>query len=266
MKLINRICLLLVAWGLLGLAAVFAANDEKPFVIPELKEWKGGEGVFVPTRQSRIVCPKGQKELLRIGKMLAEDCRLMFGYAPEVVEGKAQKGDLSLQLNKDKKLGKEGYTIRIADRVTLVAPEPIGVYWGTRTLLQMAEQQDDHHLPQGTVRDYPDYEMRGFMIDCGRKFIPLNALQDYVRVMAYYKMNTLQIHLNDNGFKQFFNHDWNQTYAAFRLESETFPGLAARDGYYTKQEFIDLQKQAEACFVEIIPEIDAPAHLSLIHI
>lgn len=260
MKLINRICLLLVAWGLLGLAAVFAANDEKPFVIPELKEWKGGEGVFVPTRQSRIVCPKGQKELLRIGEMLAEDCRLMFGYAPEVVEGKAQKGDLSLQLNKDKKLGKEGYTIRIADRVTLAAPEPIGVYWGTRTLLQMAEQQDDHHLPQGTVRDYPDYEMRGFMIDCGRKFIPLNVLQDYVRVMAYYKMNTLQIHLNDNGFKQFFNHDWNQTYAAFRLESETFPGLAARDGYYTKQEFIDLQKQAEACFVEIIPEIDAPAH------
>lgn len=260
MKLINRICLLLVAWGLLGLAAAFAANDEKPFVIPELKEWKGGEGVFVPTRQSRIVCPKGQKELLRIGEMLAEDCRLMFGYAPEVVEGKAQKGDLALQLNKDKKLGKEGYTIRIADRVTLAAPEPIGVYWGTRTLLQMAEQQDDHHLPQGTVRDYPDYEMRGFMIDCGHKFIPLNALQDYVRVMAYYKMNTLQIHLNDNGFKQFFNHDWNQTYAAFRLESETFPGLAARDGYYTKQEFIDLQKQAEACFVEIIPEIDAPAH------
>lgn len=98
------------------------------------------------------------------------------------------------------------------------------------------------------------------MIDCGRKFIPLSFLQDYVKIMAYYKMNTFQIHLNDNGFKQYFEHDWSKTYAAFRLESETYPGLTARDGYYTKQEFIDLQKQAEACFVEIIPEIDVPAH------
>lgn len=260
MKLINRICLLVMLWGMVGVTAVLAVNDEKPFVIPELKEWKGGEGMFVPTRESRIVCPQGQTELLRIANMLAEDCRLMFGHAPEVVEGKAQKGDLSLLLNKDKKLGKEGYTIRISDRVVLAAPEEIGIYWGTRTLLQMVEQQEDRHLPQGTIRDYPDYAMRGFMIDCGRKFIPLNALQDYIRVMAYYKMNTLQIHLNDNGFKQFFNNDWNQTYAAFRLESDAFPGLAARDGHYTKQEFIALQKQAEACFVEIIPEIDAPAH------
>ena len=98
------------------------------------------------------------------------------------------------------------------------------------------------------------------MIDCGRKFIPLHFLQDYVKIMAYYKMNTLQIHLNDNGFKQYFQHDWSKTYAAFRLESDTYPGLAAEDGHYTKAEFIDLQKLAENRFVEIIPEIDAPAH------
>lgn len=76
--------------------------------------------------------------------------------------------------------------------------------------------------------------------------------------MAYYKMNTLQIHLNDNGFKQFFGHDWSKTYAAFRLESDTYPDLAAEDGYYTKREFIDLQKLAENLYVEIIPEIDGP--------
>ncbi len=85
-------------------------------------------------------------------------------------------------------------------------------------------------------------------------------LNDLVKIMAYYKMNTLQVHLNDNGFKQFFHHDWNKTYAAFRLESDTYPGLAARDGFYSKQAFIDFQKQAAAQCVEIIPEIDIPAH------
>ena len=98
------------------------------------------------------------------------------------------------------------------------------------------------------------------MIDCGRKFIPMSYLQDLVKIMAYYKMNTLQVHLNDNGFKQYFDNNWDKTYAAFRLESETYPGLTARDGSYSKKEFIDFQKQAATNFVEIIPEIDIPAH------
>ena len=234
------------------------AQNAKPFVIPELKEWKGSNGEFVLNEQTRIVYPKNQPELQRIAQMVADDCKEMFNYAPTLFEGKGQKGDIILSLKKDKKLGKEGYAINISDRITLSAPEAVGVYWGTRTLLQMAEQ--GLSLPKGEIRDFPDYGIRGFMIDCGRKFIPMHYLRDYVKIMAYYKMNCFQIHLNDNGFKQFFENDWNKTYAAFRLESDTYPGLTARDGFYTKKEFIDLQKLAESCFVEIIPEIDSPAH------
>lgn len=241
----------------IGMEAV-ATTNSKPFVIPELREWTGAKGAFVPDAKTRIVYQ--QPSLERVAKLLSEDCQTMFGHAPEVVAGKGAKGDIILSLQPDKKLGTEGYSLRVSDRVLLSAPEAIGVYWGTRTLLQIAEQTDNRQLPCGSVRDFPDYALRGFMIDCGRKFIPMEFLQDYVKMMAYYKMNTLQIHLNDNGFKQYFEHDWNKTYGAFRLESETFPGLTARDGHYTKREFIDLQKLAEECFVEIIPEIDAPAH------
>ena len=235
-----------------------AAQNAKPFVIPELKEWKGNTGTLTLNENTRIVYPKNQPELQRIAQMVAEDCKAMFNYTPAIAEGKGQKGDIILALKKDKKLGKEGYAINISDRITLSAPETVGVYWGTRTLLQMAEQGFD--LPKGEIRDFPDYGIRGFMIDCGRKFIPMHYLRDYVKIMAYYKMNCFQIHLNDNGFKQFFEHDWDKTYAAFRLESDTYPGLTARDGFYTKKEFIDLQKLAESVYVEIIPEIDAPAH------
>ena len=235
-----------------------AQTNPKPFVIPELKEWKGGNGTFNLNEQTRIVYPKNQPELQRIAQMVADDCKELFNYSPTLHEGKEQKGDIILTLKKDKALGKEGYAIKITDRITLSAPEAVGVYWGTRTLLQMTEQ--GFNLPKGEIRDFPDYGIRGFMIDCGRKFIPMHYLRDYVKIMAYYKMNCFQIHLNDNGFKQFFEHDWNKTYAAFRLESETYPGLTARDGHYTKKEFIDLQILAENRFVEIIPEIDAPAH------
>lgn len=239
-------------------AEVAATGNPKPFVIPELREWKGTKGAFVPDAKTRIIYQ--QPELKHVATALSDDYEAMFGQALEVTTGKGGKGDIILTLRPDKSLGKEGYAMRVTDRVQLTAPETTGVYWGTRTLLQIAEQSENRQLPCGSTRDFPEYAVRGFMIDCGRKFIPLETLRDYVKTMAYYKMNTLQIHLNDNGFKQYFEHNWDKTYAAFRLESDTYPGLTARDGHYTKREFIDLQKLAEDCSVEIIPEIDAPAH------
>lgn len=256
---------LLVIFCLTG-SLTRAAVNPKPFVVPELKQWTGKDGNFTPGKDARIVCTSQNPELLRIARMFADDYQQMFGQTLSVAQGKATSGDFVLSLSADKKLGKEGYAIKITDRVAISAPTPIGLYWSTRTLLQLAEQNQERSLPQGTIRDYPDYPLRGFMIDCGRKFIPMAYLQDLVKIMAYYKMNTLQVHLNDNGFKQYFEHNWDKTYAAFRLESETYPGLTARDGSYSKKEFIDFQKQAASNFVEIIPEIDVPAHsLTLTH-
>lgn len=234
------------------------AQNEKPFVVPELKEWKGSKGDFVPSSDMRVVY--ADEALRAVAEAFAADYGQMFGAAPAVAQGKPSAGDIYFTLKKDKKLGREGYAIRVDRYVTVSAPEVVGAYWATRTLLQISEQTEDHQLPKGQLRDWPDYAMRGFMMDCGRKFIPMSYMRDLVKMMAYYKMNTLQVHLNDNGFKQFFGHDWGRTYAAFRLECDTYPGLTARDGYYTKREFIDFQEEAASRFVEIIPEIDAPAH------
>lgn len=249
--------LCLVVFSLFVQMGLYAQN-EKPFVVPELKEWKGDEGVFIPSADMRVVYT--QDALRSVAEAFAADYGQMFGVTPEVIQGKPSAGDIYFTLKKDKKLGREGYAIRTDRYVTISAPEAVGAYWATRTLLQMSEQTENHQLPKGQLRDWPDNAMRGFMMDCGRKFIPMSYMRDLVKMMAYYKMNTLQVHLNDNGFKQFFGHDWGRTYAAFRLECDTYPGLTARDGYYTKREFIDFQEEAASRFVEIIPEIDAPAH------
>lgn len=258
--------LMLVAACTLFCGKSLAANNEKPFVIPELQEWRGAQGTFTPSATSRIVCVGKDPAVARVANQFAEDYETMFGRKLTVVQGRASAGDFVFSLSGDKQLGEEGYAVRIADRVNVSAPKAKGLYWATRTLLQMTEQNTSRALPKGYIRDYPDYAIRGFMMDCGRKFIPMDFLRDYVKMMAYYKMNTFQIHLNDNGFKQYFEHNWDKTYAAFRLESEFFPGLTARDGYYTKKEFVDFQLMADSLGVEIIPEIDVPAHsLALTH-
>ena len=250
----------LVAVVSLCMAIPVVAQNVKPFVIPELREWKGSTGSFVPAEYAKVVCDANNAELLRVATMFAADYETMFGKKIEVTSGKASKGDFLFRIKRDKNLGTEGYTIDVGTKVTVSAPTPMGVYWSTRTLLQMAEQSAARELPKGVIRDYPDYGIRGFMMDCGRKFIPMPYMKDLVKMMAYYKMNTLQVHLNDNGFQKLFQGDWDKTPAAFRLECDTYPGLAAREGFYTKKEFIEFQKEAFAQFVEIIPEIDAPAH------
>lgn len=234
------------------------AQQQKPFVIPELKEWKGATGFFMPKQSVRIIY--GAPGLQKIARQFAADYKALFGVLPEIAEGKPCKGDFFFTIKRDKKLEKEGYDIVIGDYVKVSANEPVGVYWATRTLLQMGEQYKNGNLPKGYIRDWPDYGIRGLLIDCGRKFIPMNYLRDLACIMSYYKMNFMHVVLNNNGFKAYFNDDWNQTYAAFRLECETYPGLTARDGYYTKKEFVHFQEEAAERFVEIIPEIDVPAH------
>lgn len=263
----NRVLLLLAVLMCLSMSAnVFAAEkNKKPFVIPELREWKGATGEFTITEKTKIVYPKKDAELEKVANLLARDYHKMFGVKLEVVEGKAAKGDIAIAVKKSKKLGEEGYTVEIDNKITINAGSNRGAIWATRTLLQIAEQNGGK-LPKGSIVDYPDYEMRSFMLDCGRKFIPISFLHEYVDFMAYYKMNTFHIHLNDNAFKQYFGHDWAKTPSGFRLESDFFPGLASRDGYYTKKEFIELQKHAERVGVEIIPEFDVPAHsLAFVH-
>lgn len=241
---------------MLSAGALWADINPKPFVVPELKTWSGAEG---QTALSGRIVVKNAK-LKAVAAALAADYKEMFGKELTIVNGATKGGDVVLSLKKDKALGDEGYTMNVGSAVEITTATERGAFWATRTLLQIAEQHKDGNLPKGKTTDVPEYKLRGFMIDCGRKFIPMSYLRDLAKIMAYYKMNTLQVHLNDNGFRQYFGGDWNKTQAAFRLECDTYPGLTAKDGSYSKQEFIDFQKLAEQNGVEVIPEIDAPAH------
>lgn len=248
--------LALAACCMLSAGALWADINPKPFVVPELKTWSGAEG---KTALSGRIVVKNAK-LKAVAAALAADYKEMFGKELTIVNGATKGGDVVLSLKKNKALGDEGYTMNVGSAVEITAATERGAFWATRTLLQIAEQHKDGNLPKGKTTDVPEYKLRGFMIDCGRKFIPMSYLRDLAKIMAYYKMNTLQVHLNDNGFRQYFGGDWNKTQAAFRLECDTYPGLTAKDGSYSKQEFIDFQKLAEQNGVEVIPEIDAPAH------
>jgi hexosaminidase len=145
----------------------------------------------------------------------------------------------------------EAYRLEIGARdLTIRAGTAAGAYWATRTLLQLLAQTNE--LPRGVVVDAPLYARRMLMLDVGRKPTPLPVLYDYLRLMAWHKMNELHLHLSDEAF--------GGGYTGMRVQCDTFPGLASEDLHYTKAELRALQDFAQARGIVITPEIDMPGH------
>ena len=162
--------LTLAACCMLSAGALWADINPKPFVVPELKTWSGAEG---QTALSGRIVVKNAK-LKAVAAALAADYKEMFGKELTIVNGATKGGDVVLSLKKDKALGDEGYTMNVGSAVEITAATERGAFWATRTLLQIAEQHKDGNLPKGKTTDVPEYKLRGFMIDCGRKFIPMS--------------------------------------------------------------------------------------------
>ncbi len=232
------------------------AKAEEAFVVPTVKTLKMSGGTAPISCQATVNV--NDKSLDYAAKYLKES--LTLAGAPKAGES----ASIDLQIVKNKKLEQEGYLLNVTEnKITIAGQTPQAVLWGIQTLLQMQDAQDSKgrfEVPLCKIQDKPDYAIRGFMIDVARKFFPMDYLRNLVRTMSYYKMNVLQIHLNDNGFKKYYHNNWDETYSAFRLESTRFPELTARDGHYTKDEFRRFIKESAKLGVEIIPEIDVPAH------
>jgi hexosaminidase len=241
----------------------FFANTY-PNVVPIMREWNGDAGSFVLGSSSQIVLDSANASQLQdTATIFQQDLTLVTGWTPPIVSS-AKPGTsnffLTLQ-TQDSGLGNEGYLLDVGDAVTINARTVNGVFYGTRSVLQILNADSDHsNIPKGFGRDYPAYHERGFMLDVGRKFVPLNVLEDYVRLMSWYKFNDFQLHFNDNALDGGKNSDWQHQYAAFRLSSPDFPGLAASDGSYTEQQIRELEQFAQQHAMTITPEIDTPAH------
>lgn len=254
-----------------GKLAKEEGDNKAPKVLPELREWKGSTGNFTPSASSRIVI---QSDALKdMANAFAKDYKEITGKEISVVKGEAKTGDFYFALTTDKTKGlqEEGYLMNITDKVTVEAETATGAFWATRTILQSLKATNN--IPKGQTRDYPMYAVRGFILDAGRKTFTMDYLEQVVKAMSWYKMNDFQVHLNDNlipleNYSK-AGKDPMTAYSGFRLESDIKKGgnggknkadLTSKDVFYTKDEFRNFIKESRTYGVNIIPEIDVPAH------
>jgi len=187
--------------GVLSLARQGTPNPA-PQVIPSLREWQGSSGFFTLSSISRIaVDPSFTAQLKNTAQVFQNDLFAVTRHTLTVVSTVSPAaGDFFLTLNtSDPAIGNEGYLFQVDDTVVIRAHTSAGVFYGTRTALQILLQDlTKTHIPKGRARDYPQYTERGFMLDVGRKFFSIRFLEDYVKFMAWYKMNDFHLHFNED--------------------------------------------------------------------
>lgn len=244
-------------------------------VIPSLAEWRAGQGYFNLREEARIIVGTDGQALWDIAALLNEhlEKNRYFHTKLTVCKGTVddlQAGDIYLGYAEEENgLGEEGYTCDITDKCVIKAEAAAGVRWGTVTLLQLLFADVERTVPQGQIRDYPLYEVRGFGIDVARKPVSLDTLYRIMETMSWYKMNDLTIHLNDNEILATSGLTGSAEQAmtaesAFRLESalgnEKGDMLTSAAYAYTKEEFAAFIATAKTYGVTVVPEIDTPAH------
>lgn len=241
----------------------------KPKVAPAVQQWYGKEGQSSIT--SDTVLATGDSGFDQAVTFYQSD---LASRGLELATGdkQAQKR-IEFKKVENKGYGKEGYGITIQDGViTIEAATNTGAFYATRTLLQMGES----NLRNGEIRDFPSFSHRGFMLDTGRKFIPYDTLVDIMLNMAYYKMNDLQLHLNDNYIflkehlagknltqEEELKYVLEHAKTGFRVETDIVGKNGQKltsDEHYTKEEMQNLIKLAKALHINLVPEIDTPGH------
>lgn len=138
----------------------------------------------------------------------------------------------------------QGYRITIAPgRVDLIGHDEAGLFYARQTLVQLRRQYAIE-LPIGTIEDWPDFPVRGVMLDVSRDKVPTMAtLFGIIDLLAELKINQLQLYTE-----------------------HTFAYANHRDVWkdaspITAKEVRQIDKYCRARFIELVPNQNSFGHM-----
>lgn len=197
----------------------------------------------------------------------------------------------------DEIMSEEEYSLTITkEQVLILSSSYNGFYYGFMTFLQLLPSQiynldpdiecqlvsttecrkydwDPNKgiewiSPCVTVRDKPQFQYRGILLDSSRHFFSVDVIKRLLRILSTLKINHLQIHLTDDQGNRFesLKYPGFQTFGSIRKSSPKKWDDTSSDGtqygpfYYTQDELRDLVHFASQLGITIVPEFELPGH------
>lgn len=127
------------------------------------------------------------------------------------------------------------------------------------------------------ISDYPDADYRGFMLDVARNFTKKHDLLRLIDLLSAYKINVLHMHLTDDegwrieipGLEELTSiasrrgHTTDESTCLYPMYGSGWnpnDTVSSANGFYTRNDFIEILKYADKHHIKVIPEVDIPGH------
>jgi len=171
--------------------------------------------------------------------------------------------------------GEEAYALSVVPTgIELRASGNAGMFYAVTSLLAL---MDEGKVPACEIVDAPAYPYRGMHVDVARNFQSVEAIYRLIDQMAAYKLNKLLLYLTEDEawrieIPQFPELTRVGARRGHTLEEENFlqpaygSGFDPEDpsspgnGFYSRDDFIAILRYAGERHIEIIPEVNFPAH------
>lgn len=243
-------------------------------IIPSIKSVQNGTGEF---KFSKEVSIKADPAFENESKLLAE--RLKTNYECKISDLGTTKIVLTkADTNFDSK-NNEHYLIEMNNgEITIKGKTAHAIFNGTQTLLSIiGENSLPTAISNTKISDYPDLSYRGIMLDVARNFTKKENVLKTIDMLAMYKINIFHFHITDDegwrlaipGLEELTDIGSRRGHTKDELEC-LFPAYGSGwdfnstsslgNGYYTRQDFIDILEYATKRHITVIPEIEFPGH------
>ncbi len=179
----------------------------------------------------------------------------------------------------------EAYTLEVNtdNTVHIVGSDAAGLFYGVQSFLALFDAKyalhpaDEMRLPLVRIEDAPRFGYRGVHVDVARNFHSVQSLQKTIDILAYYKINTLHLHLTDDegwrleipslpeltevgGQRGHTHKEAPALHPSYGSGPVAYAEGSHGSGYYARDEFVELLQYARQRHVTIIPEINMPGH------
>ncbi|WOO39369.1 glycoside hydrolase family 20 zincin-like fold domain-containing protein [Rubellicoccus peritrichatus] len=211
-------------------------------LIPNVKELNLGNGFFHLNEDCTILLEQNSdRSAMLATKQIAEELDLHCAIQARIIRHLDDQS-ASIRLITNPKLSCS-YTLQVNDNgVQIHGIDSAGLFHGCQTLRQII-RQEGRKLKHLTIKDYPDYEARGFYHDVTRGKVPtLETLSELVEKASFYKLNQLQL------------------YVEHTFDFRKHTGIAAGKSPLTACEILQLDELCQQHHIDLVPSMTTFGH------
>ena len=247
-------------------------------IVPRPVQVVPGEGNF--TFSARTLFSVENHEQAVIVRNFLNLLKKSSGITPQLAIGSSEKSHVCFTT--DSSLKSEAYQLAVTPKqIQIKASDIKGFFYALQTIRLLLPSAVEGNrqveniqwsIPAVTIQDEPRFGYRALMLDAARFFIPKENVLRIIDSMGILKINTLHFHLtDDNGWRlEIKKYPRLTEVGAWRVNRMDVPFYFRRNaepgeptpigGFYTQEDIKEMISYAADRQIEIIPEIDMPAH------